>query len=49
MSDDPITAKTLRWSYDDRSATVVDLETRAIVSFASNERRLVVRRGKLEA
>ncbi len=49
MSDDPITGKTLRWSYDDGPATVIDLKTRAIVSFASNERQLVVRRGKLEA
>lgn len=103
MTDDPITGKTLRWSYDDGPVkgqhfehvfgrdgmvtyrapgakstekpvhyevaragddvvavsylstngwtltTVIDLKTRAITSFASNEKQLVVQRGKLEA
>lgn len=29
--------------------TLIDLKTRAIVSFASNEKQLIVQRGKLEA
>lgn len=103
MSDDPITGKTLRWSYHDGPVkgqrfehvfgtdgmvtyrapgaastekpihyevaragddvfavsylstngwtltTVLDIRTRAIVSFASNEKQLVVQHGKLEA